>query len=225
MGKGSTCAGLLLPYHCVTALFCHAGARPVSCSSLREAFLVAPRARRQVARAAHRAQPSDPPSSAIPPRAGDVPRWGPSLFVRSHATDTPPRDARSVPARSGEMAPDAPGADLTTTPRSPRSCSTGVGNVFGRAEKFRRCRGWPISPEPAGTGRASRVGETAARLHANAEGPRRGSRSPVAGEGVCRRRARGRTSLQLATAAPAKNKPHAVKHKTKAAHHRGSLHP
>jgi hypothetical protein len=45
MGKGSTCAGLLLPYHCVTALFCHAGARPVSCSSLREAFLVAPRAR------------------------------------------------------------------------------------------------------------------------------------------------------------------------------------
>ena len=51
----------------------------------------------------------------------------------------------------------------------------------------RRCRGWQISPEPAGTGRASRVGETAAPLHANAKGPRCGSRPPVASGGVCGR--------------------------------------
>jgi hypothetical protein len=78
---------------------------------------------------------------------------------------------------------------------------------LGGGHSIRRCRGWPITPEPAGPGRASRIGETAARLYANAEGPRCGSRCPVAGEGVCRRRARGRTSLQLATVAPAKQKP------------------
>jgi hypothetical protein len=47
-----------------------------------------------------------------------------------------------------------------------------------------RCRGWQIFPKPAGTGRTSRVGETAAQHHANAEGPRCGSRPPVAGKGV-----------------------------------------
>jgi hypothetical protein len=58
---------------------------------------------------------------------------------------------------------------------------------FGRGVQIGRRRGWQISPEPAGTGRASRTGEAAARPHANAEGPRRGSRYPVAGGEVCGR--------------------------------------
>ena len=78
----------------------------------------------------------------------------------------------------------------------------------------RRCRGWQISPEPAGTGRASRIGETAARLHANAEGPRCGSRPPVAGGGVCGRGARGRTSPHPATRGTGKENRHAVRKKT-----------
>ena len=32
----------------------------------------------------------------------DAPRWGPSLFARDRASDTPPRVARSVPARGVE---------------------------------------------------------------------------------------------------------------------------
>jgi hypothetical protein len=63
-----------------------------------------------------------------------------------------------------------------------------------------------MTPARAGTERASRGGVSLAPSHANAEGPRRGSRSPVAGGGVCRRRARRRPSLQLdtAVAVPAK---------------------
>ena len=34
----------------------------------------------------------------------DAPRWGPSLFARIRASDTPPRHTRSVPAASGGMA-------------------------------------------------------------------------------------------------------------------------
>jgi len=43
----------------------------------------------------------------------DVPRRGPSLFAWDRASDTPPRNARSVPARTGEMAREARGAHLT----------------------------------------------------------------------------------------------------------------
>ena len=71
----------------------------------------------------------------------------------------------------------------------------------------RRCRGWQISPEPAGTGRASRVGETAARFLANAEGPRRGSRPPVAGAGVYGRSGWGDARPHPATRGTGKTKP------------------
>ena len=56
------------------------------------------------------------------------------MFVRDHASDTPPWDARSGPAASGAMA-----------------------------------------PERAGSERASRGGVSLARLHANSEGPCRGT--------------------------------------------------
>jgi len=54
------------------------------------------------------------------------------------------------------------------------------------------------------------------RSAGNSEGHDAGAHCGVAGAGVCRRRARGRTSLQQATAAPAKQKPHAVNKKATA---------
>ena len=190
-----------------------------------------PRGLGAVARAGHRAQPSDPPSRATEQAQPGVRTLAvplPRKRRSAGASVSTRRSGRSVPAHSGAMAPVARGAVLPATPnleQSAREVATPshlcAGFSVSRRRvgcSNRRCRGWPITPEPAGPGRASRGGETAARPHANAEGPRRGSRSPVAGEGVCRRRARGRTSLQKATAAPAKQEePHAVKDKRAAA--------
>ena len=145
----------------------------------------------------------------------DVPRWGPSLFVRSHASDTPPRDTRSVTRslrRHGRWHPPG-GLDTSHPSTTPWRAGGGL--------SIRRCRGWQISPEPAGVGRASRVGETAARPHVNAEGPRRGSRPPVAGAGVCGRSARGRTRPHPATRGAGNSKPPKSGEKELAAHPRG----
>ncbi len=76
----------------------------------------------------------------------------------------------------------------------------------GGGLSLRRCRGWQISPEPAGPGRASCIGETAARPHANAEGPRCGSRPPVAGGGVCGRSGWGDARPHPATRGTGKTK-------------------
>jgi hypothetical protein len=116
------------------------------------------------------------------------PACGPSLFPyetlsRGQRFHPPvwPLGARTL-RRNGSYRPLG---GLHPHPPAAR-CATGGGR------SIHRCRGWPIPPEPAGTGRASRIGETAAQHHANAEGRRRGSRPPVAGGGVCGRRTRGR---------------------------------
>ena len=135
------------------------------------------------------------PSSAS---RGEVP----SVSANCRVTDTPPRlRTLGTPWPVERWPPHPPGGWKPPHPKR---------RVVGGGLSIRRCREWQISPEPVGTGRASRVGETAAQLCSNAEGPRCGSRPPVAGGGVCRRSARRRTSLQPATAAPAKQKPHTV---------------
>jgi hypothetical protein len=139
------------------------------------------------------------PAAARDPTCG-----GTQTGVRTLAFPRPPaarscsasvstrRSGRSVPARSGgwllspagRSSPPPPDSLSTCNhrmllagrlPHQQTNCPTGGGY------SIHRCRGWPIAPEPAGTGRASRVGETAARVHANADGPRRGSRPPAAG--------------------------------------------
>jgi len=129
------------------------------------------------------------------PRPSSASRGGAPRCPHVSASPTPAPDPHAGdPVASGAMAACTRRADSSPPPKK-------KGRWEG--DQIRRCRGWPITPEPAGTGRASRAGETAARFFANAEGPRRGSRFPVAGGGACRRRARGRPSLQKVTAAPA----------------------
>ena len=110
-------------------------------------------------------------------RCADPRRSPPSHETLGRGQRFHPPAGRSGPARSGGMAPVARGAISTTAPLA-RNPATGNEQLscarpawaFGLGERYRRCRGWQISPEPAGPGRASRVGETAARPHANAEG-------------------------------------------------------
>ncbi len=178
----------------------HARWAPAAVARQADTFL--PRGLRAVARAAHRAQPSDPPPRATEQaQAGvwtlAVPR--PRAARSCSASVSTRRPGRSVPARSVGMARIARWADFTSTPRFPvhlhvPDALARIHAPIGRAHRvtggrlsIRRCRGWPIPPEPAGTGRASHVGETAARSHANTEGPQRGSRPPVAGGGACGR--------------------------------------
>ena len=163
--------------------------RSGSCFSLREAFFFAPRA--GSGRSGWASSPALRPACACD-RAGTsrggAPRCSYEATPAIPHRETPARDPRA-PAR---WLLHARGAILTTTP-SARNPATGNEQLScarpawasGRGERYRRCRGWPITPEPAGSGRASRVGETAAQLYANAEGPRCGSRPPVAGGGVC----------------------------------------
>jgi hypothetical protein len=110
------------------------------------------------------------------------------------------RDSRST--RGAEVCPHT-----NPHPEQPRYCDAASVRIARTCLEPEdgglpcRCHGWPIAPEPAGPGRASHIGETAARLFANAEGPRCGSRSS----------GRGRRSLQAATVAPAKkNSRHAM---------------
>ena len=143
-----------------------------------------------------------------------APRWGPTLFVRDHASDTPPWDARSGPARSGAMAPVARGADLTTT-----LPSTTV--LLERCEQFfwvvglhsaRRVE-WPLLRRPRGPQRAARGGVSVTRPFVDTEGPRPGPHCWVVAGGVSVRCERGRASAERPLTRRAKQKPHAVKRK------------
>jgi len=159
-----------------------------------------PRGLGPVARAAHRAQPSDPPSRATEQAQTGV--W--TLAVPR------PRCALArpafPPAGLAVRCPHVPASWLPPPARRisppPSRSRESLLRRFGERRilawlrlpsqhreggSIRRSRGWQISPKPAGTGCASRVGETVAQPLANAEGPRRGSHPPVAGEGVCGR--------------------------------------
>jgi len=170
--------GAVVSCDCVTALFCQAGARPLGACS--------------PPLAAHRDSGGHDP--AVWPGAGPLGvRKG-----RRHRHPTPDPHAGD-PVASGEMAAPPAGRIYSAHPKRQERRE----GHLGGGHSIRRCRGWQIAPEPAGTGRASRAGETAALFHANAEGPRRGSRSPVAGGGTCGAAAGETQGRTQATAAPA----------------------
>jgi len=180
--------------------------------SLRGSFRFARRVRGRSAFARPRVRHAEIPPATTQQR---VRRWGP-LGVRRqprHRHPTPDPHAGD-PVASGEIAARTRRADLLPPPEK---------NGLWAGDQIRGCRGWQISPEPAGTGRVSHVGETAAQHHANAEGPRCGSRPPVAGEGVCGYSGWGDARPHLATRGNGKTKSHhAVDQKKQAAHPQGN---
>jgi hypothetical protein len=100
------------------------------------------------------------------------------------------------PWRIGRVAVDPP--------RGPQGCrvSLWVGGINSAGAMSGRSLRSPRAPdERGGSGRRRRGSLRTPR------GPDADRAPPVAGGGVCRRRARGRASLQAATVAPAKNKP------------------
>jgi hypothetical protein len=172
--------GLSFSCDSVGVFFCPAGSELFFFLSLRNGLVVpsgCAAARRLLAPA--RCAPRLPrprPSSASPAGA---PRC-----LHETAPPTPHPGPHAGSPRSREAWPLAPTWRFET-PR-PGTARWRAGGGLS----IRRCRGWQISPEPAGPGRASRVGETASRLLANAEGPQRGSRPApggIAGGGVCGR--------------------------------------
>jgi len=212
MGKGSTCAGLLLPYHCVTALFCQAGARPVSSFSLREAFLVAPRARSSRLLLCHcvtaffchaGARPlvaCSPPLAALrdslnrDPAARPVP--GP-LGVRMRRRHRHPVAVRALGPRGlGRHGRSHPPGGLNTTTRKTRGIPSSGSDPDSSATSCRSFAngrvvvksaprvGGAITPERAGPRRACWRGETARLSLTDAEGPHAGKRCRVARGGV-----------------------------------------
>ena len=206
-----------------------AGSGPASLLSLREAFIL-PRGPGAVARAGLRAQPSDPPPRAIPPAAGHSPACEPSLFP-SLAQDNRSGPAYP-PAGLAAQDPHAParwllppaGRVLPPPSRLPCTCTSCFAMSAKRLDSFAHphCgRGAFNPPVPRVADISGARGHPACASAAGGAGPKRSAgnseghgaeaRCGVAGGGVCRRSARGRTSLQLATVAPAKQKPHAVK--------------
>ncbi len=106
------------------------------------------------------------------------------------------RSGRSGPARSGEIGLRPLGGLDHPPPRQAKILDLAPGiartpilsktsGLAGGGSSIRRCRGWPFAPAPAGPGRAIRAGVSRPRLHADREGPRRGSPCPVAGTGAC----------------------------------------
>jgi hypothetical protein len=110
-----------------------------------------PRGRGAVARAAHRAQPSNPPSPAIPPTAGHSPARGPSWFglwpPTSPRSDRHTRDphapARWLQSPAGRISPP-PSRANTGLLSSPRE-------LLGGGHSIRPAGGAAISPEAAGS--------------------------------------------------------------------------
>ncbi len=190
-------------------------------SSLREACLSCPAGCGRVARAAHRAPPSDrlrvrpsrPERRAeprCPLRCAQGQRFHPPLRplgARTLRRHRPPPAGRSWPPTSppGEAPIGGFGLCQDTRPvAGPPIWARGVSSI-------RRCRGWPLAPAPAGPGRASRAGVSRPRLHADREGPRRGSPCPVAGPGACGLGRGGARARIRPPAGPASKRPHAVK--------------
>jgi hypothetical protein len=174
--------GRLLHFHRVAALFCQAGARPVSSFSLREAFLVAPRARSQVARAAHRVQPSDPPSRAT---EQGRPAPGP-LAVRRKPRQRYPTAGRPLGTRTlrrdGSFRPR--GGSHHHPPALPPTCSSGLAKDLGGGYSNRqagasghlsRDRGDPARGPGRGFGDAASCGHRGAPARNALLGRGRGS--------------------------------------------------
>jgi hypothetical protein len=226
--------GKLLPFHCV------------------EAFL--PHGRGAVARAGRRAQPSDPPSHATEQAQTGVRTLAvPLARMRRSvgASVSTRRSGRSVPARSGAMAPSARGADLPAAPPlaggvDKLSRPSGLGRrriasrgTGGLKAPLPHCRaqwlGGVINP-PGGcqrpclrrlrvTERASRGGVSLAWLHTNSEGPHRGTSLLGRSRRSLGAPRAGASKRRVATHPPGNKKPHAVKTKGLAAHPPGNKKP
>ena len=154
-----------------------------------------PRGLGAVARAAHRAQPSDPPSRTTEQAQPGVRTLAVPLSRKRRsvgASVSTRRSGHSVPARSGAMAPVARGADLPTALPSAvglhnRSHHTGDARAQGRPTVLREggiqsARRVPAAmpPEAAGTRRADRgwgIGDAASSGHRGDPGPRRAAGS------------------------------------------------
>ena len=110
------------------------------------------------------------------------PRRGPSAFAKDGAAVSPARLARPVPAGSGAIGQPRHRRYLSCRPDAHaglayESCSFPVAGFLAEGSVVKiapRAEG-AISPARAGPGRASRVGVSLARFHANSEGPRRGT--------------------------------------------------
>ena len=157
----------------------------------------------------------------------DVPRWGPSLFARGCASETPPRHARSVTRslrRHGRWHP--PGGMNTPHSEEPERFPTRTGLaptlqdhqirsvVVNSAPRV----GGAITPERAGPRRAARRGETARPPLADAEGPLR--RSSPSGRSRRRRESRPERDERGPRPSGQKNLPRSGKG-SRAAHPRG----
>ena len=173
-----------------------------------------PRGPGAVARAGPRAQPSDPPAHAT---EQGRPAPGP-LAVRMkrrqrHPTARRPLGTRTL-RRDGSRGPRG---DLTLTPPLARVLHIRCEQCLGAGDQIRRCRGWPISPERAGTPRAHRRRETLAPTESLSRG--RGTARVTAARRAAGSRALERAAAAVgetqgrttATAALAKQTPHAVK--------------
>ena len=137
-----------------------------------------PRGPRAVARAGHRAQPSDPPARAT---EQGRPAPGP-LAVRMRPRQRHPAAGRPLGARTRRRDRSlARGADLIPSPRSLQPCLRGLRVVLGWVEKIRPAGGAAIPPSATGTRRAARGGVSVTRSLADTEGPHPGAALPGRG--------------------------------------------
>jgi hypothetical protein len=92
------------------------------------------------------------------------PERGPSVSAHNRVPDTPPRfRTPGTPWPPETMAAPPAGRNHDPPPKRKRSCS-------GGGLSLRRCRGWLISPQPAGTPRAHRRRETLAPTESLSQG-------------------------------------------------------
>jgi len=186
-------------FHRVTALFCQAGARPASFSSLREAVLCPTGFERSLGLGV---EPSPPARLRMRPSRtsrGGAPRCSqkatPAIPHRGMplGTHTLRRNGSCRPR--GGFHPNRPlewNAREVLAPKSSVPASMSLAEGWG----FRIAKRVPAAmpPSTAGTQRADRDGVSVTRSVADTEGPRHGARCWVAVEGVSERSERRRAS-------------------------------
>ena len=94
------------------------------------------------------------------------PGRGPSVSANSRVPDTPPRVRTPGTPWPPEISPPHPSSELNAHHPKEREKRYSGGEL-----SLRRCRGGPITPQPAGTGRASRAGRRRRGLIRTLRGP------------------------------------------------------
>jgi len=198
----------------------------------------APRAQSHVARAAHRAQPSDPPSRATEQAQPGVRTLAvplPCMRRSVRASVSTRRSGRSVPARFGVMVPCARGADLPAalpfaTHRHDLCRHTGKAVTPGHPTALRE-GGFQSAGAAGGKSlRSPRVPDARAALGRRRRSITRTPRGPGADRALrsrakeCAAAAAGETQDRTQPpTAPAQQSCHAVEEKELAAHPLGGL--